>query len=172
MSLPLPGYVRRRRSCADSRRTGVVRRPDMGEERGGYLDTPSGAVDRPLLPRPRRPERALPLIDAAPTWTSRYWPMWATHVPLSPTSGLAAAAGWDEEEITACAHMPTPDQYPLPSAPPGSPLHPRSPPPPLRCRSVPESVRKSENRRAFACIRATIGYIDDNHCLCAISIQL
>lgn len=75
---------------SDSRRTGVVRRPDMGEE-SGYLDTPSGAADRPLLPRLRRPERALALIDAAPTWTPRYWPMWATHVPLSLTSGLVAA---------------------------------------------------------------------------------
>lgn len=38
MSLPLPGYVRRRRFCADSRRTGIVRRPGMREE-CGYLDS-------------------------------------------------------------------------------------------------------------------------------------
>lgn len=60
-------------------------------ERGARLPRHALRSHRPLLPRPRRPERTLPLIDAAPTWTPRYWPMWATHVPLSLTSGLVAA---------------------------------------------------------------------------------
>lgn len=109
--LPLPGYVRRRRFCADSER--IVRCPGMGGENDCFflIDTPleHRPIDQNLLPRSRRTERALPLMprrrgsqstdqhDACPV---------VAHLGLGAPPPLGGT-----RKITWLERMPTLDQY-------------------------------------------------------------
>lgn len=101
MSLPLPGYVRRRRSCADSRRISiVVRRPGMRRRRVAVSD--STRPRRGLLPRPRLTGSALPSIAAARRGPlKKYWStrrMFHCHLPRPPP----LQGGRGDDGVRAC----------------------------------------------------------------------
>lgn len=118
VSLPLPGYVRR--FCADSRQT-IVRCPSM-RGRGKCLKParPRRRTRRPAAHFFLDPKR---LIAAArrgvPQSTDRRDTcLIVAHLELGAS---IAAAGWDETDSACLLPINI-----LPSAPPGSPLHPRT----------------------------------------------